>query len=355
VASPSRRADEWQYGTAELQQIATYVQSKVQAGLIKSTHVNQGLVTSTTNLLPNSNFASGIGAGWMTDAPATITADAGNNGSYPDPSHAVKLVSSTAATHLFSPKVPVSSSTSYILKNFLNLQAITTGEVSFYVDEYNANGQWVSGQWKTGEMNPFVEDLNFGYKPTSAQVSQASLQVIVTGNPGILGYFANPQWFAAQTTTPANMMPNYNFAAGITGGWTTDDPTDIKADSAGNGAPDNTTFSAALNSRTTTANAHLFSPHIAVVPATTYNITSWINIKALTNNTVGFYVDEYNSSGQWISGQYKASDSTLGAQTVGFSYTPTSTTVATASLQVICVGNSGLNAYFDDVFWYPSN
>ena len=85
-----------------------------------------------------------------------------------------------------------------------------------------------------------------------------------------------------------------------------------------------------------------------------YNISSWLNLKQLTNTTsgeVGFYIDEYNAAGQWISGQYKAGDHTLGANTVGFTYKPSSSSVTQASLQVIVVGNAGIQAYLDNVLW----
>ncbi|HUB94186.1 MAG TPA: polysaccharide deacetylase family protein [Verrucomicrobiae bacterium] len=352
ATKPSTNANDWQYGTSELQQIAAYVQSKEQAGQIQSVHVDQGLVTSNTNMLPNSSFAAGISDGWTTDSPSTITADSGDNGSYPNPTYSTKLTSGSSAGHLFSPKVAINPNTTYVLKNFLNLQAITSGEVAFYIDEYNAQGDWISGQYKTQEVNPFVEDLNFTYTPSSSSVAQASLQVIVNGT-GITGYFANPQWFPASTTTPTNLLPNGNFAAGISDGWTTDSATNIYADSNGNGAPDNPQYSVSLNAPTTSNNAHLFSPEIAVTPGDTYSITNWLNIKQLTSGVVGFYVDEYNSSGAWISGQYLASDSTLGPENVGFTYTPSSSSVSKAALQVIVVGNSGLQAYYDDAVWSP--
>ena len=42
--------------------------------------------------------------------------------------------------------------TTYLFKAFLNVAAITTGYVGFYVDEYNAAGAWISGQtYKDGE------------------------------------------------------------------------------------------------------------------------------------------------------------------------------------------------------------
>ncbi|MGH7238156.1 MAG: polysaccharide deacetylase family protein, partial [Candidatus Saccharimonadales bacterium] len=230
VTRPSKNPQNWQYGTGELKQIAAYVQSKENTGLIQSVHINQGLVTSSTNLLPNSSFSAGIANGWTTDSPTTIIADSGGNGSYPNSTYSVKITSGPTTGHLFSPKFAVNPDTTYVVKSFLNLQSITSGEVGYYIDEYNAQGQWISGQWKTQEVNPFVEDMNYAYKPSSVAVASASLQFIVSGS-GISGFIANPQVFPAFDTTVTNLMPNGTFTSGISGGWSTDDPASIYADS----------------------------------------------------------------------------------------------------------------------------
>ena len=354
LAKPSNNPDDYQYGTAELTQIAAYVQTKINSGLIQSVHVNQGLVNGT-NLMPNSNFSAGISGGWTTDAPTKITLDTGNNGSYPNPTDSIKVVSSSTASHLFSPKIAVTPGTTYVLKNFLNVVTISSGQVGYYIDEYNANGQWISGQWLKQEVSPFVEDMNFTYKPSSSSVSSASLQIVVSGT-GITAYLANAQWYASTIAAPVktNLLANGTFTAGINGGWTTDDPTNITADSNNNGSPASPTYSVSLQSGTTSSNGHLFSPKVSVSSANTYSLSSWLNLKTITNTTrgeVGYYIDEYNASGQWISGQYKIGVHTLGAGYNGFSYKPSSTSVASASLQVIVVGNAGIQAYLDNVSW----
>ncbi|GGH91536.1 hypothetical protein ACFFGR_18675 [Arthrobacter liuii] len=100
----------------------------------------------------------------------------------------------------------------------------------------------------------------------------------------------------------------------------------------------------------TTANKHLFSPQVAVT-AGTYKIASYLNVTARTSGEMGFYIDEYNAAGQWISGQYKLGVTAGGVTNVDLTYSPSTTAVAKASLQVIVQGNSGLQAYFDDVRW----
>jgi hypothetical protein len=185
--------------------------------------------------MPNPTFNNGLADGWRTDAPATITADAANNGSYPDSAKSVKLVSGAATGHLFSPTLPVTPTTNYMFKGFLNVAAISTGEVGFYVDEYNAAGQWISGQFRKRENSRWVESMNFTYTPSSTNVASASLQVWVTGT-GITAYVDNVQMLAlgAEATPPpaSNLVANGTFDAGISSGWTTDSATTIVADAA---------------------------------------------------------------------------------------------------------------------------
>ncbi len=352
--TPSSSPDDYEYGTAELDQIAAYVKAEETAGKIQDVNVDQGLVTSSTNLLPNGSFNDGIADGWTTDSPSTITADNGDNGSYPDPTNSIKLTSSATTTHLESPKVTVTPGTTYVLKNFLNVATNVAGGIGFYIDEYNASGNWISGQYKATENSSFIEDMNFAYTPSSAAVASASLQVIVFGT-GVTAYLDNCQWFPVSSTTPpvlTNLVANGTFDAGIADGWTTDDPADITADSGNNGCPNNPVNSVKMVA--TTTNNHLFSPKVTVDPTKSYSITTYLNLKAITNGEVAFYVDEYNASGTWISGQYKVGVSTVSSGDVGFVYTPSSTTVASASLQVIVVGNSGITAYVDDVRWYQN-
>jgi hypothetical protein len=241
-----------------------------------------------------------------------------------------------------------------MFKAFLNVAAITTGEVGFYVDEYNAAGQWISGQFRKRENSRWVESMNFTYTPSSTDVASASLQIWVIGT-GITAYVDNVQMLAigADATPPAasNLLANGTFDAGISSGWTTDSATTIAADAANHGSPANPVNSVKVTA--TTANKHLFSPQVAVT-AGTYKIAGYLNVAARTSGEVGFYIDEYNAAGQWISGQYKLGVNAAGVTNVDLTYSPSTTAVAKARLQVIVPGNSGLQGYFDDVRWTRS-
>lgn len=349
-------SDTYAYTTANLDAIAAYVKQKQTAGLIQPTTVTKGLVKSDTNLLSNPSFNSGISNGWTTNNPTGVVADATNNGNYPDSLNAVKFTANATVGHLFGPRVSVNPSTTYLVKDYLSVRARTTGQVEFYVDEYDANGTWISGQYKGAEPSVWTESFNFTYKPTSAQVASSSLQVSVPANSGITAYLDNAQMFALTTdTTPVitNLITNSTFDTGITGGWTTDNSAAITADSANNGSPANPVNSVKMVSPTT-SNAHLFSQKVGVTSLKSYTISSYLDLRQITSGSVGYYVDEYNASGAWISGQYLASKSAVSKSTVALTYTPSSTAVASASLQVIDTANAGIVAYFDNVVWYQN-
>src|SRR3990167_7211614 len=347
---------DYEYRTRDLDQIAAYVKTKRTAGLIQPVNVSQGLVAGDVNLLSNPSFNSGISGGWSTDSPSLITANGLNNGSYPDPTNSIKFTAGSKNAHLFSPKVAIDPNASYVLKNFLSVQSLIAGEVNFYIDEYDGNGNWISGQYKVAERTVFVEELNFTYKASSSAVKQAALQIGVTANSGITAYLDNAQWFPVTDVPPppvqTNLVPNGTFDSGISTGWRTDNPSTITTDGGSNGSPANPINSVKLVA--TTANSHLFSPLVSVDSTKSYSLASYLNIVARSGGEVGFYIDEYDAAGNWISGQWKTGVTLLGSRDVGFTYTPSSASVKGASLQVIVTGGSGITAYFDHVRWYQN-
>jgi peptidoglycan/xylan/chitin deacetylase (PgdA/CDA1 family) len=353
----SSNPDDYEYSTANLDQIAAYVKSKQTAGLITPLNVSNGLVKSDTNLLANSSFESGLAAGWTTDSPAAWTANAAGNGSAPSPANSIAFNATAANTHLFSPMVDVDSTVTYLLKNYLTVKRIAGGEVGFFIDEYDAAGNWVSGQYKNGERTAFTENINFTYKPTATTVKKARLQVIATANSGASGFYDNAQWFGLNAATPTppapvqtNLVANGNFDAGIASGWRTDDAVNIVKDAASHGSPANPVNSVLLKS--TTKNIHLFSPSVTVDPAKSYNLLSYVRLQQITGGEVGFFIDEYDTAGNWISGQYKTGVRGVSAGDVNIAYKPSSTAVKTANLQVIVTANSGITAYYDDARWF---
>jgi len=149
---------------------------------------------------------------WLsTDAPATIKQDTGNNGNYPSPQNSVSLTGTAANTHLYSPRVAVDASKRYIIKNYLSVSAISVAaghEVAFYVEEYDAAGNMLLPiQYKKSETSVWTEYLNYEYIPSSANVAQVRMQIVVTANSGVKAILDNVQLFATDGSTTTNPGP----------------------------------------------------------------------------------------------------------------------------------------------------
>lgn len=352
--SPSPNPQDYQYGTAELDAIAAYAKAKQDAGQINVVNVGDGLIKGEINLLPNGSLQNGLSEGWFTDEPAFVAADSGGNGNHPEPQNSVLIKSAPSGnTHLFSPKVEVSHTKSYMLQSFLNIFAYSSGELGYYIDEYDVNDDWISGQWVYDRTSPVVAQENFTYTPSSPQVVSARLQVYVTPGSGLEAYVDNFRWFPLEEKLPPppppvqNLLPNSSFDSGLTEGWHTNSETSFVADSSGNGSPANPENSIRLLAGD--INTSMFAPNVEIDPTETYEISAYLDIRTRTTEEVAFYVDEYDAAGNWISGQYKLAKRDTGVETINFSYQATSDQVKFAGLQIILVGGSGITGYLDDV------
>lgn len=195
--NPSSDPQDYEYSTSDLAQIAAYVKSKS----VPAVTTSGGLVSGDTNLLDaNNSFNNGVASGWTTDSSANVTKDTNSHGSAPSPQNSIKLTSNTSkAVHLFSPKVSVNSTRSYVFKTYLNLPAVTSNAVDFFIDEYDASGNWISGQNKVSEPDVNTENVNFTYKPTSSNVKSIRYQIGLGAGPtGTTAYVDNVRMFTAQ-------------------------------------------------------------------------------------------------------------------------------------------------------------
>lgn len=352
-AVPSSNPDDYEYATADLEAIAAYV----KAQNIKVTDISKGVLNGSNGIIPNSGFTSGISGGWTTDKSANVTADNTNKGDVPDPANSVKMVATSSNIHLFSPVSNIDPAKKYWLTGYASITARTSGEISFYVDEYNASGNWISGQYKQGITNDQLKDISTVYQATSANVARIRLQIGVDANSGITAYIDNLQAYAIEATsapvTETDLMVNGQFNSGISGGWTTNNSTAFTADAANHGATSGAVNSVKLTAGTT--GASLFAPKIAVDGTSTYTIRANANLTALQSGELGYYVDEYDMVGNWTSGKYVSGKRTVGMEEVAFSYKPSSTNVRQASVQFILTANSGITGYLDDVRWISTN
>ncbi|MCE7936703.1 hypothetical protein DYH10_02860 [Candidatus Saccharibacteria bacterium CPR2] len=356
--NPSPDSNDYEYSTEDLRQIASYVKTQ---GL-DVVNVSDGLIKDTVNMVNNSSFTNGL-SGWTTDNP-NLAIDQNNNGSVPESQSSAKIVSTPEKNvHLFSEKINVSDQKQYVLKSYVNLDNTQiTSEAAWYIDEYDQNGNWISGQYKPISFvdNVLAKNANYVYVPTSVNVASISLQFILTASSSnvllldnVQLYCVGPKGPGDPNPEPQNLLVNGNFEQGLSNGWSTDASQKILLDVNNNGAPSEPKNSIKLTSRKD-RNVHLFSPKVNVSPAQTYKISAFLNVARLRNNSsIGFYVDEYDVNGQWISGKYIGSSVGKGIKNVEFSYTPSSTQVTSAKLQIIVVKGSNTLAYIDDICWQP--
>lgn len=349
VPKPSKNANKYQWGSSQLQTIASYVKLKRDAGLLKAVNASGGLATGTVNMLPGADFTGGIASGWRTDSPIAFVANNRGNGAFPEPTHSIAFSANnlTRNDHLLSPTVSVSSSNAYLIKSYLNVTSILTGEVGYYIDEYDANGTWVSGQFKAREPGVFTQNINISYIPSSLAVKNASLQLYLTKGSMAKGYVDSFRWYQVSANTqPVNMVASGTFDDPWNSGWTTDNPSAVTLDTTGKGSPANPINSIKVIS--TTRNAHLFSPKIGVDATKAYYLESYANLAG--QGEMGVYIDEYNSDGTWISGQYKYTLTATGSRTINMQYQPSSSLVKTVQIQYIFTAQATpYTVYLDDV------
>ncbi|MEO5690675.1 MAG: polysaccharide deacetylase family protein [Candidatus Saccharimonadales bacterium] len=349
VLKPSKDVNKYQWGSAQLDTVAAYVKAKRDAGLLQTVNASGGLATGTVNMLPGADFTGGIATGWRTDTPIVFQANNKVNGSFPEQTNSIAITATnlTKNAHFFSPRMSVSSSNAYLLKSYLNVTAISAGEVGYYIDEYDANGEWISGQYKARETGVFVQNINISYIPTSVAVKTASLQVYVDQGSTVKGFMDSLRWYqVASSAQPTNLLASGTFDNPWNNGWTTDNSSVVTLDTTGRGSTANPTNS--IKASSTTQSAHLFSPKIGVDATKSYYLESYVNI--VSTGELGVYIDEYDASGVWISGQYKHTVTTVGPQTFGIQYKPSSLQVKTSQIQYIYTAQTSLyTIYLDDI------
>ena len=232
ASGASTAKDDYQYNAADLGAIAAYVQSKN----VPVVNVKEGL-PSGSNIMTDSGFNNAIGTcttgvtgtcatpasytGWVTDSSTTIKNDTqtttlAGHGSYDGTAsgalNSIAIASSTAQTHLFSPRVTVTPGATYTLTNFVNVTS-TAGGINFYVDEYDAAGNYINfvkavgPVGSTNAQNVQVGDVNFKYTPSTATVAYARVYADIA--PSTTGYIDNMQWLAPNGTvvTPPTSKP----------------------------------------------------------------------------------------------------------------------------------------------------
>lgn len=219
--------------TSLLGQIAAYVKQQSDAGKISVVSPHDAIVNNTPNMLGDGSFNGALSTDktqtnvWSTDdtTGTLVKKDAGTNGSYvignaTSATNAIYMAPSAANAHLFSPRVAVDPAQTYVVKGYVNVTAMTSGEVSFFVDEYNASGYVSTIKYQgivySADANAIrVKNVNFAYKPSTTAITSAQVYVMAQGASGIQAYIDNVEMFSP--TAGASITPTLPPATTKTG------------------------------------------------------------------------------------------------------------------------------------------
>ena len=143
-----------------------------------------------------------------------------------------------------------------------------------------------------------------------------------------------------------NLVANPSFEDGFVN-WTTDNAANVTLDTAGNGSAPAATNSIKMNGNTRAA--HLFGKKIPVAFGTSYSLKAYTNSMNLNAGEVGFYVDEYDTAGNWISGKWINGWTAKEIVNRSYVFTPTSSNVSTAAIQVYMLAAVSGNIFVDNI------
>ena len=299
----------------------------IKSSGVSVSSVRQAAIIPGANVLTNSGFELGLATGWTTDQASQITVDSANHGNYPSPNNSIKTTGSSTSNHLFSTLIDAVPGAQYLVQSFVNTTGLTSGEFGFYMDEYDSNNNWISGQWLGLVANNTVGFFSKVYNATSDLVARLRVQTYLTANSVGSVYADNldlhnlsasptpsgspdpsaspsgsPIPSASPIPTGNNLIANPSFESGLANGWTTDNVSLVTLDSNNHGSSPSAQESIAMAG--SSASSHLFYGMVPVDFNASYLFSAVVDGSGITSGELGFYMDEYDLAGNWISGQW---------------------------------------------------
>lgn len=151
-----------------------------------------------------------------------------------------------------------------------------------------------------------------------------------------------------------NYFQNSSFDQNLTG-WSTSG-TGVKVDDNSNGSYPSSKKSVVISGNS--AASHLMSPKVDVKSNNTYAIKAFTNQADFKTGEYGYYLNEYDSSGNWVSGRWifgnfdNNTNNSDDVFQVSYLYMPTSDIVSSVMLEVYMNANSKGKVYVDNIEMY---
>ena len=294
-------------------------------------------------LVPNGSFeslSSGWANNWTRNNTNSVVIDTGSNGTHG--SNSLRFLYDTSNHSAFSAEMPVSSANSYIWLSRVRSTA-GSGEFGFYIDEYDSGHNWISGQWFSALPASVEGTKIISYRPTNSSVSYANLQYYMNANTSYEVYVDSVSFTQSASS---NLVTNGGFEYLLSGwadGWTRDNTSLVNVSTSSQGNEG----SNSLHFAPTSGNTHAYGTRFPVGSGT----YTWSQYVVSTTGTgeFGFYIDEFDANGNWISGQWKGGIWGASSGVQSFTYTRSSSNVAFASPQLYALGGTTFDVYVDSV------
>lgn len=191
---PNKNKEAYENATADLDAMAAYVKKQQDAKLIQNVTVSKALAITDPNLLPSGTFADIKPKGWTADDPTNIIRD-NQLGSFPSSDSSIRFTGSGKPLHYESPAVTVSSNNTYMIKAYTDTRQKVSGDFGYYLDEYDATGDWVSLSWLGFVNLKEITYFSAPYKPTSSRVAYVKLKAYMGKNPAGKVYIDNVAFY----------------------------------------------------------------------------------------------------------------------------------------------------------------
>ncbi len=215
----------------------------------------------------------------------------------------------------------------------------TLAEVESWIQEATANNYWLIIVFH--EILPTVAiDDTYSWPTADLEALMALLD----------SYGIKTKSIAETLNMKDSLLPNSDFNNGLADGWTTPTPAQVFVDGGGRGAVPTPASSVELMGGA--ASAYLYGPSVSVSSTTEYGVRIFNNTVNLQSGEFGYYFDEYNNAGDWISWKFLGTSSPNNVIDESYAYQPASADIASVGLRIYLAAGSVGYVYVDNADFF---
>lgn len=140
-------------------------------------------VLETTKLTPQWSDAFNQGVQKWPDMVGSVI-DTKNNGQYPEPKNSLKIATTAKKRNAYvrSEAIAFAPTSTHQIAFFANTIGIKGASMGVYMDEYDEQGNWISGQIVGTVAQNYVGTKSFSYTPSSNAVKSTRIQFYLDGD-----------------------------------------------------------------------------------------------------------------------------------------------------------------------------